>query len=52
MSGRQIWPFPVGGTDYEPTDDELASRGINTYPSDPGDSPSYTNLTSTKGPTK
>jgi len=39
-----------GLDDEEPTDDELASRGINTYPSDPGDSPSYSTLT--KGNTK
>lgn len=37
---------------YEPTDAELASRGVLTEPTDPGDSPSYTNLTYTKGNTQ
>ena len=37
--------------DYEPTDLDLASNGINTYPTDPGDAPSYDTLTSPKGPT-
>lgn len=43
------WPFPVGTTDTEPepTDAEL---GANP-PSDPYDSPSYTNLPTLKGPT-
>lgn len=47
------WPFPVGTTtpDEEPTDAQLASTGVNTYPSDPGDSPSYTNFTYPKGTT-
>lgn len=57
FSAPLIWPFPVGKllaapVDEEPTDEQLASNGVNTYPSDPYDSPSYTYLTSTKGPTK
>lgn len=49
MSRRQIWPFIVGDNDpdFEPTDAQLGGAVTDPY-----DSPSYTNLTSTKGPTK
>lgn len=48
-----IWLMPTSDTlpdDFEPTDEQLASTGINTYPTDPYDSPSYATLT--KGNTK
>lgn len=31
--------------DYEPTDAQLASTGVNTYPTDLYNSPSYSTLT-------
>lgn len=38
------WPIHDGEPDYEPSDTELAGRGVNIEPTDPWDAPSYDQL--------